>query len=408
MEKTRIALKEIKAAPKSRTPDVTAELEKALDELKDSKEINTALQFQLDSLTQTHVLLKSSQDDLLNQNRNLEKRLSDLDTSLAKYKHELLNVQRHRDKLLETELSLNKLLDIEKIQTRSMKAQNETDAKCIQDLNRQIKEMERIIARKHPDSVSALIMAAKSEATDSNLTARKLLEDRIKTLEQELQTKEKQSSQVFSDIQEKFNQMKAKYENHIEDLELHVNDLKDQLKKKNNCFDMYTQTSTPLHVQDFPEKESTSASTQTDTVPTKPPKVIAVKTSAKIQEGKSESHLLATIRGLQADLSGKEKAILKMQREMDEIRKTNKRLQKEREGSLKSINGKDFRNIPEKLAVARIKSPSDSNVDVSLKEDLDLNKSDFEKVKQQLCRIEMDYQNLKKKRIHDVSKYFIE
>ncbi|XP_044759432.1 centrosomal protein of 162 kDa [Coccinella septempunctata] len=411
LEKTQMALKELRSSSKARTPDVTVELEKTLDELKDTKEVNTALQLQLDTLTQTHVLLKNAQEDLLNQNRNLERRLADVDTSLAKYKHELLNVQRHRDKLMENELSLNKLLDIEKIQTRSLKAQNETDAKCIQDLNRQIKEMERIIARKHPDSVSALIMAAKTDATDSNLTARKLLEDRIKTLELELQAKEKQSSQVFNDIQEKFNQMKAKYENHIEDLELHVNDLKDQLKKKNNCFDMYTQTP-PILVKahEIPEKETTSVSTQTDSVPTKPPKVIAVKTSARVSEGKSESHLLATIRGLQSDLSCKEKAILKMQREMDEIRKTNKRLQKEREGSLKSINGdfkagKDFKNFPEKLAVvvARTKSPTDSKVDVTSREELDSTKSDFETVKQQLYRIEMDYQNLKKKRIHDLN-----
>lgn len=401
LEKTRQALKETKLAASVRTPDVAVDLEKALDELKDAKEINTALQLQLDSLTQTHVLLKNSQDDLLKQNQNLEKRMAEVDTSLAKYKHELTNVQRQRDKLLETEMSLNKLLDIEKIQTKSLKTQNQADAKRIQDLNRQIKEMERIIARKHPDSVSALIMAAKNESSDTNLTARKLLEDRIKTLEQDLLNKEKESSQVFADIQEKFNQMKAKYENHIEDLELHVNDLKDQLKKKNNSFDMYTQTA-PL--EDVAEKETTTVSTQTDTVVTKPPKVIAVKTSAKANDGKSESHLLATIRGLQADLSGKEKAIMKLQREMEEIRKTNRRLQKEREGSLKNITEKkDFRNFSEKMVVVRTKSPTESNIDITSKDDLDSTKTDFDKVKQQLFRIEVDYQNLKKKRIHDLN-----
>ncbi|KAL3273902.1 hypothetical protein HHI36_015325 [Cryptolaemus montrouzieri] len=305
---------------------------------------------------------------------------------------------------MENELSLNKLLDIEKLQTKSLKSQNETDAKCIQDLNRQIKEMERIIARKHPDSVSALIMAAKGDAVDSNLTARKVLEDRIKTLEDELLSKEKQSSQVFKEIQEKFNQMKAKYENHIEDLELHVNDLKMQLKKKKDCFDVYTQTTALTNrSQDIPEKETATVSIQTDVVPLKPPKVIAVKSNAKASDGKTESHLLATIRGLQADLSNKEKVVLKMQREIDELKKTNKRLQKEREGSLKSINErKDFRSYPEKL-VSRTKSPTESNVDESIKEDLDLDKQEFEKIKNQLCRIETDYQNLKRKRIHDLN-----
>ncbi|KAK9885357.1 hypothetical protein WA026_010853 [Henosepilachna vigintioctopunctata] len=405
LEQTHKSLRETKLAAKVRTPDVSADLEKVYEELKDSKEINTALQLQLDTLTQTHLLLRNSQDDLVSQNKNLEKRLADIDNSLSKYKHELMNVQHHRDKLLEVEISLNKLLDIEKLQTKSLKAQNETDARCIQDLNRQIKEMERIIARKHPDSVSALIMAAKGDAVDSNLSARKVLEDRIKQLEEELISKEKKSSQIFADVQEKFNQMKAKYEHHIEDLELHVSDLKSQLKKKRDCFDMYTQTVSKCdYLQVIPEKECTSVGVQTVAVPAKVPRVVAAKSNVKVSDGKTETHLLATIRGLQVDLSNKEKVVLKMQRDIDELKRTNKRLQKEREGSLKSINEKkESRNGSSKLQLSRNKSPVESNVDDSSKEDLELDKSDFEKIKQQLFRIEMDYQNLKKKRLHDLN-----
>ena len=243
--------------------------------------------------------------------------------------------------------------------------------------------MERIIARKHPDSVSALIVAAKNDATESNMTARKILEDRIKILEEEASNRDTQSSRIFLDIQEKFNQMKLKYESHIEDLELHVTDLKTQLKRKIDTFDVYTQTMNDE--TKIPQKDTITVATQTDQ-----------QKPAKRTEVKEDAHLLATIRGLQADLTNKEKVVSKLQRELDELKKTNRKLQKEREGSLRSLNErKEFRSYPEKLA-AQVKTPVDE-------EELKFLRSDRDKMKQQLCRIEEDYQTLKNKRLHDVS-----
>lgn len=393
LENTRAALN----AKMISSPAINLELERALEDLKDSKEINTSLQLQIDILNKTHQHLKSSYDDLLGSNKNLERRMVELDSMLDKYKTELLAMQRTRDKLLDVEGNLNKMLEAEKLQTKSLKLQNEKDAKCIQDLNRQIKEMERIIARKHPDSVSALIVAAKKDETDSNLSARKLLEDRIKLLEQEAVSRDNQSSKIFVEIQDKFNQMKLKYESHIEDLELHVSDLKTQLKKKVDTFDVYTQTTN--EEQKIPEKESHSIQIQTDPIPIKPPKVMPVKVrNEKVQEVKAETHLIATIRGLQTDLCNKEKVINRLQKDIDELRKTNRRLQKEREGSLRSLNDKrEFRSYPEKLAQAN------SDFD----EDVRILKNEKEKLQKQLRRAEEDYQNLKEKRIFDVC-FFID
>lgn len=364
-------------------------MEKTLENLKDSKEVNTALQLQLDTINKTHLLLKNSYEELLNSNKQLERRVAESDTILSKYKTEILNLQNHKDKLLEAEINLNKLLDIEKLQNKSLKLQNEKDAKCIQDLNRQIKEMERIIARKHPDSVSALIVAAKNDATDTNLTARRILEDRIKILEEEASNRDSQSSKIFLDIQEKFNQMKLKYESHIEDLELHVNDLKVQLKKKIDTFDVYTQTIN--NTAKFPQKDTLTIATQTDQK--------LMKRFDKNSDVKEDAHLVATIRGLQADLTNKEKVITKLQKEIDELRKTNRKLQKEREGSLRSLNDRrEFRSYPEKLA-AQVKTPVDE-------QEIKFLRVERDKMKQQLCRIEEDYQALKTKRLHDVSFFF--
>ncbi|XP_030760510.1 centrosomal protein of 162 kDa [Sitophilus oryzae] len=380
------------------SPVLNIELEKALEDLKDTKEINTSLQLQLDTVNKTHQLLKSSYEDLVSSNKNLERKVVELDSTLGKYKGELLNAQQVKSKLIENEINLNKLLEIEKLQTKSLKLQNEKDSKCIQDLNRQIKEMERIIARKHPDSVSALIVAAKEDAVDTNLSARRLLEDRIKTLEQEVSNRDSQSSRVFLDIQEKFNQMKNKYESHIEDLELHVSDLKAQLKTKSDTYDVYTQT----FLEDkLPQKETFSVAIQTVAVTTKPKNVMAKKTSDR-ESIKEDAHLLATIRGLQTDLSNKEKVIVKLQKELEESKKTNRRLQKEREGSLRNLSErKDFRSYPEKLASQSMRS--ESIQDFRKEEEIQQMKLERDRLKHQLAKLEEDYQSLKKKRLDDLT-----
>lgn len=49
---------------------------------------------------------------------------------------------------------------------------------------------------------------------------------------------------------------------------------------------------------------------------------------------KEDAHLIATIRGLKQELSGKEKEVVRLNKELDDAKKTNRRLQKEREKQL--------------------------------------------------------------------------
>lgn len=369
------------------SPEINLEFERALEELKDTKEKNTALELQLETLNKTHQLLKNAYEELCGNNKILERRVAELDNALGKYKVELNNVQKQKDALEESERNLTRLLENEKMQVKTLKQQTEKDAKCILDLNRQIREMERIMSRKHPDSVSALIVAAKDDvAADST---RKILEERIKTLEKEAVTRDMQSSKIFLEVQEKFNQMKMKYESHIEDLELHVADLKNQLKKKTDCYDVYTQTNF-FDEQKIPQKETTTKATQTVNKSVAPPK------RGDAAAAREETHLLATIRGLQADLANKEKTLMRVNKEMEELKNTNKRLQKEREGSLRNLSERkgEFRSYQEKL--------TDFSRD-KLEEELRAVKSERDKMKGQLCRIEGDYQSLKAKRLQDVS-----
>lgn len=348
-----------------------------------------------------HQELKVAYDDLQNTKRNLESRITESDSNFIRCKSELTSVRENNIKLSESEVSLKKLLEIEKLQSKTSRLQSEKDAKCIQDLNRQVKEMERIIQRKHPDSVSALIVASKTESETNIMSTRSLLENRIKQLEQEAGLRELQSTKVFTEVQEKFNSMKDKYERHIEDLETHVNDLKSQLKSKSDTYDIYTQTYAEEPAR--ADKDTTSVYIQTDPVikPTKLPKKPESKPDKKPEskyekEPKEETHLLATIRGMQTDITNKEKLITKLQKDMDELRKTNRRLQKERETNLKADKiSKDSKekivNIPQ--------TPTDS-----LEIELMVVKEERDRIKTQLNNLEDDLQSLKTKRIQDVSK----
>lgn len=116
-----------------------------------------------------------------------------------------------------------------------------------------------------------------------------------------------------------------------------------------NSVDHYTQT------DDIPEKEcsrsnkicSSSSYTQTDSRPnsslrqTPPRKTQMNKMSVSHSDStisayhaaaKEDAHLLATIRGMRVDLAIKDKAMQRLTRELDECKKTIKKLQKEKDG----------------------------------------------------------------------------
>jgi hypothetical protein len=61
-----------------------------------------------------------------------------------------------------------------------------------------------------------------------------------------------------------------------------------------------------------------------------------VKKATKKSNNKDDAHLLATIRGLQSELLNKEKLMAKINKELDDVKKTNRTLQKEREKILSS------------------------------------------------------------------------
>ncbi|XP_069462436.1 centrosomal protein of 162 kDa isoform X2 [Ambystoma mexicanum] len=98
------------------------------------------------------------------------------------------------------------------------------DSKRIQDLERQVKEMEAIIKRRHPNSLPALIYAAAAASgADDHSSARPLttvfLERRIQKLESELEGKDEDAKKSLRSMEQQFQKVKIQYEQRIAELE---------------------------------------------------------------------------------------------------------------------------------------------------------------------------------------------
>ncbi|XP_043542924.1 centrosomal protein of 162 kDa isoform X5 [Chiloscyllium plagiosum] len=98
------------------------------------------------------------------------------------------------------------------------------EAKRIQDLERQIKEMEEIIRRRYPNSLPALIYAAASvpeadSETEGRLHSRAFLEKRIKKLEADLEGKDEEAKKSLRVMEQQFQKIKIQYEQRVSDLE---------------------------------------------------------------------------------------------------------------------------------------------------------------------------------------------
>ncbi|KFR11520.1 hypothetical protein N306_02183, partial [Opisthocomus hoazin] len=97
------------------------------------------------------------------------------------------------------------------------------DAKRIQDLERQIREMEGILKRRYPNSLPALIYAAAAAENTNDLSAKThtvdFLERRIKKLETELEGKDDEAKKSLRAMEQQFQKIKIQYEQRLVELE---------------------------------------------------------------------------------------------------------------------------------------------------------------------------------------------
>lgn len=111
-------------------------------------------------------------------------------------------------------------LEIEKLKTESGSPANQQrlrskeralDAKRIQDLERQVKEMEGILKRRYPNSLPALILAASAAGDSVDRNTVDFMERRIKKLEADLEGKDEEAKKSLRTMEQQFQKMKVMY-----------------------------------------------------------------------------------------------------------------------------------------------------------------------------------------------------
>ncbi|XP_071869674.1 uncharacterized protein isoform X2 [Bombus fervidus] len=293
----------------------------------------------LQAMTTAELQLKKQVEDLTVKLSSKTEQLRIAKQELDKMQQNVLPLEKELLELRVKEGNLSEKLQIskshverEKQLTQKLKDQVILDSKKITDLNRQVREMERILKRKNPDSVSALILTANSEQEKVGAEKVKLLEDRIASLENEIKAKDDLAQEKMVEFQRKFSDMREKYTSQV--MELDGKLLEANTKNRKICNDMFTQTaSKPVESKSVEtiRKEERAGSFEKEDTGKKDVGKSSVKGSSKCQNSKEDAYLMATIRGLKLELANKDKTISKLTKESQDLQKTNARLQKERE-----------------------------------------------------------------------------
>ncbi|KAK2588952.1 hypothetical protein KPH14_001807 [Odynerus spinipes] len=383
-----------------------------VDLKKQVEELNIKLSSKTDQLRITKVELEKLQQKVL----PLEKELLELRVKEGNLQEKLHTAKGH--------------IEREKQLSQKLKDQVILDNKKIMDLTRQVREMERILKRKNPDSVSALILTANSEQDKIGNEKVKLLEERIAVLEKEIKAKEDISQQKLLELQQKFSDMKDKYTSQI--LELEDKLLEATIASQKVYNDMFTQTCKTLETKAAETKKDDRA-VLVDKEDKKDQKTI--KVGPKSQNPKEDAHLIATIRGLKLELVNKDRAVSKLTKEYQELQKTNRRLQKEREKLLndrRTFKSADLEKNNGKLLGSRATEGNDQNSNVyqnghvletgsrlsasthKLYDPMQFTEgtdnglikklaNDNEILKEELSKMNKDFMALKNKRLHDLN-----
>lgn len=306
---------------------------------------NNFITDRLQVMTTAELELKKQIEDLSIKLSSKSEQLRVTKQELEKFQQNVLPLEKEllelriRDGTLQEKLNISRShVEREKQLTQRLKDQVILDNKKVMDLNRQVRELERILKRKNPDSVSALILTANSEQEKIGSEKVKLLEERIASLENEIKTKEDIAQQNLVDLQKKFSDMKEKYATQVMELEAKL--LEATAKERKLYNDMFTQTVRYEIKSVENNKKDDRASTVEDKKDQK-----TMKAGPKSQNPKEDAHLIATIRGLKLEIANKDKTVSKITKEYQELQKTNRRLQKEREKLLndrRSFRSMDF------------------------------------------------------------------
>lgn len=131
--------------------------EHLVEELKDTNERVKSLELLNVQLNDDNKTLRKKLDHVNEQKHIAELKLLECEKFVSRLGKEYENRNAELKTSKENENKLTAELNKERNERKNLTIQHEKDTVIIQDLQRQCKEMEMILKRKHPDSVSALI-----------------------------------------------------------------------------------------------------------------------------------------------------------------------------------------------------------------------------------------------------------
>lgn len=133
------------------------QIESLQEKLKDTEERLQSLRLQHDTMSQAQRALRDTNHQLQDQSERLKIDVQHLNECANLLRAELQSARKDRTEALEVQKVLQRELDESRGEKRKVSDQMDGNQRTITDLQRQCKEMERILMRKNPDFMSGLM-----------------------------------------------------------------------------------------------------------------------------------------------------------------------------------------------------------------------------------------------------------
>lgn len=133
------------------------QIENLRETLKDTEERLQSLRLQYDNVSQMHRTLRDTNNQMHEEMDRLKIDAQHLRECANILRTELQAARKDRAEAIEVQKVLQRELDDSRAEKRKACDEADANAKQILDLQRQCKEMERIMARKNPDAMASLL-----------------------------------------------------------------------------------------------------------------------------------------------------------------------------------------------------------------------------------------------------------
>lgn len=141
----------------TRERSLEQQIESLQEKLKDTEERLQSLRIQYDTVSQMHRALRDTNHQIQEEMDRLKIDAQRVNECAKALRTELQSARKDRADALELQKTLQREVDQSRMEKEKAVEKAESNSRQILDLQRQCKEMERIMMRKNPDSVSGLI-----------------------------------------------------------------------------------------------------------------------------------------------------------------------------------------------------------------------------------------------------------